>query len=110
MTNVRRSGATAAVKLGFQVSGKLYMVSETQSYHWWDSFIDAIERAGLFVGGGGPAQAWSFMVYRPSGDVSVEDREHVVAWLAADQRIENFQAGQLIDLNQDEAGAPRKRS
>ena len=100
---LRKDQKVAAVKLGFQVSGKLYMVTETQFDDWWDSFItDAIERAGLFVGGGGPAQEWSYMVWRPIGDVSVEDREHVVAWLAADQRIESFQAGQLIDLNQDD--------
>lgn len=67
--------------------------------HVLERFIAEVERRGLLAGGGGDVE-WRFVITRDGGQATELDREALLAWAAAEPRVEEAAAGAMADMNE----------
>lgn len=89
-------------ELGFRLAFDVKVKSQAEFDRLFDEFIAHLESGELgFTGASG--ESWEGMVGRlASGSVSDADREHVRKFLEGDERVENVEVGEFVDVWQDE--------
>ena len=89
-------------ELGFQLSFDVKVKTQEEFDQFFDEFITHLESADLgFSGTSG--ESWDGMVAKlAKGTIAEAEREHVRGFLEKDDRVDNVELGEFIDVWQDD--------